>query len=780
MTREWRGRGPPDYGRPVRRLGVIVVMLVLGVAAAPARAAHTVSARVTTSAPVLAEVDGALTYTFAYRAVAEVRGAPECDDWTLSVSGADGASVDREGGASQSLDGEGSVPPGRLARLTVSARCTANAHTATTASEETFVEGPPAPTTAERPAPPSRLLDDPAQAEFSALARRYARLAVLACTARDPADTGARVPLRVLLHRLCDTAAVMALTASLPERGRGTPQRLARLATPRRTRPIRGCGAPLPRRQCTAVTRAARRTLRSIAALAAVGRALRETQLNFAASEDDDQRWAHAAAVRGYAAMFVRAGGAAAAAAAELSRRLARARLDVRLAGRRARGAYRAFASLRALPKSTRARLGSAATRVAARAAIGARRGSLGLRSLLRLGAPTRALASFSQGVTVLMLAGMVDLVADEQNLEPDHPARAAIDARLRRLELLCDPDARAVEIQAAASAVDTLPLQHRALAVAVSTPLRTTPPRDRPAGCPEPLPPPRGPLMAFGGFGTEPGRFDRPTDIAIGPGGMYIADQFNSRVQRFSLDGQFLGAWGGRPTQDEPPGDGQFLEPVGVATDAAGNVYVSDFRADRVQKFTADGQFILKWGTTGTGEGQFQRVGGLAVGPDGFLYVVDPANGRIQKFDADGRFVDSFGTSGTLPGQLFTPRGITTNAAGDVFVADRNEGQVKRFSPSGEFLGEWGRRGLEDGEFNGLYDVAFDPAGNLWTADLYNYRLQKFTPDGRLLAVENRFGSRPEDFNPIAVAVDTRFNVYVTDILGGTGDRVLMFGARE
>src|SRR5438874_2045494 len=40
----------------------------------------------------------------------------------------------------------------------------------------------------------------------------------------------------------------------------------------------------------------------------------------------------------------------------------------------------------------------------------------------------------------------------------------------------------------------------------------------------------------------------------------------------------------------------GYFDLPVGVATDAAGNVYVVDLDTDRIQKFTNDGVFIMDW----------------------------------------------------------------------------------------------------------------------------------------------------------------------------------------
>ncbi len=50
--------------------------------------------------------------------------------------------------------------------------------------------------------------------------------------------------------------------------------------------------------------------------------------------------------------------------------------------------------------------------------------------------------------------------------------------------------------------------------------------------------------------------------------------------------------------------GMGQFLDPVGVATDADGNVFVTDRDNHRVQKFTGEGSFLMQRGSPGSGDG--------------------------------------------------------------------------------------------------------------------------------------------------------------------------------
>src|SRR4051812_12939315 len=68
---------------------------------------------------------------------------------------------------------------------------------------------------------------------------------------------------------------------------------------------------------------------------------------------------------------------------------------------------------------------------------------------------------------------------------------------------------------------------------------------------------------------------------------------------------------------------DGQVISPRGIATDSAGNVYVSD-QNDRVQKFNSSGLFQFKFATGGSGTGAVVAPFGLAVAPSGDIYLTD------------------------------------------------------------------------------------------------------------------------------------------------------------
>ena len=69
-----------------------------------------------------------------------------------------------------------------------------------------------------------------------------------------------------------------------------------------------------------------------------------------------------------------------------------------------------------------------------------------------------------------------------------------------------------------------------------------------------------------------------------------------------------YLTQWGSLGTDS-----GQFSFPTGVATDAAGDVYIAEQGNHRIQKFTSTGVFLNQWGSFGSGDGQFNRPYGVA-----------------------------------------------------------------------------------------------------------------------------------------------------------------------
>ena len=236
------------------------------------------------------------------------------------------------------------------------------------------------------------------------------------------------------------------------------------------------------------------------------------------------------------------------------------------------------------------------------------------------------------------------------------------------------------------------------------------------------------------------------PCGIAVGPGGeVYVSDRRNSRVQRFSPNGEFVDAWGsshkGVGGTHKGARDGALRYPHGIAADAQGFVYVVDAGNFRVQKFK-DGQFVLKWGECGDGEGQFIDPHSVAVGASGQVYVTDgtcDGVNRVQVFSPTGEFLFSWGTPGRGPGQFRSPGGIATDSDGYVYVADIDNCRVQKFTEDGDFVCAWGERGCGDGAFQFPNGLAVG-GGRVFVADTFNHRMQVFTDEG---AYEGQWGGR-------------------------------------
>ena len=135
---------------------------------------------------------------------------------------------------------------------------------------------------------------------------------------------------------------------------------------------------------------------------------------------------------------------------------------------------------------------------------------------------------------------------------------------------------------------------------------------------------------------GSGDGELDRPGGIAISKDDIiFISDSRNHRIQKFTLDGEYLGQFGSFGS-----GHGQLNMPWGIDVDKEGNVFVADWRNDRIQMFTGDGEWLASFGQSGTGAGQFNRPNGVCVDDDGDIYVADWLNNRVQVLAPDGRFV--------------------------------------------------------------------------------------------------------------------------------------------
>lgn len=274
--------------------------------------------------------------------------------------------------------------------------------------------------------------------------------------------------------------------------------------------------------------------------------------------------------------------------------------------------------------------------------------------------------------------------------------------------------------------------------------------------------------ILKWGTSGSANGDFITPRGMATdAAGNVYVADAGNNRVQKFDNNGNFLLKFG-------IPGDvpGGFVTTSGVAVASGGDIYVSDEFTQRISIFNSSGVFQSTFSA-----GSFPTVAtGVALDSAGNVYVSDSGNQRIRKFTATGTLITSWGNGGTGDGQFSGPQGLAIDSADNVYVADTGNNRIQKFTSAGTFITKWGTVGSANGEFTGPFGVSADSSGTIYVADTGNSRIQSFSATGTFIEAFGVAGSGDGEFSgPQDLAADAFGNIFVAD---SGNDRVQKLGA--
>jgi sugar lactone lactonase YvrE len=253
----------------------------------------------------------------------------------------------------------------------------------------------------------------------------------------------------------------------------------------------------------------------------------------------------------------------------------------------------------------------------------------------------------------------------------------------------------------------------------------------------------------------------------------------------------------GGSGSADGTGAAARFAQPVGIAADAADNLYVADSSNLTIRKISAAGVVTTLAGTAGMpgsadGSGaaaQFLYPFGIAADAAGNVYVADLHARTIRKITAAGvvtTLAGTAGVSGSADGsgaaaRFASPVGIAADAAGNLYVADFDNYTIRKITAAGvvtTLAGTAGVSGSADGSgaaarFSGPNAIALDTAGNLYVTDLYNCTVRKITSAGMVTTLAGAVGvcgnvdGKKRDARlgtPAGIAMDAAGNLYVAE----------------
>ena len=296
--------------------------------------------------------------------------------------------------------------------------------------------------------------------------------------------------------------------------------------------------------------------------------------------------------------------------------------------------------------------------------------------------------------------------------------------------------------------------------------------------------------------------QFDAPRGIAVDrAGNAYVADANNSTIRKITREGvvtTLAGVPGERGRTDGEGAGARFSEPFGLATDAAGNLYVADNLNNAIRRITADGVVttLAGAGVAGSADGtgaaaRFHEPRAVAVDADGTVYVADYENHTIRKITSAGGVTtlagspdvqgnaDGSGTAARFRG----PMGVAVDATGTVYVADTGNRSIRKITSAG-VVTTLGLSGSPLGEPRG---IAVDGAGTIYVGDSRTHTVRAITPTGTVSTlagqssrpgVSDGTGTAASFHYPSAVAVDTSGAVYVADTENDTVRIVARGGA--
>ena len=257
------------------------------------------------------------------------------------------------------------------------------------------------------------------------------------------------------------------------------------------------------------------------------------------------------------------------------------------------------------------------------------------------------------------------------------------------------------------------------------------------------------------------------PRGITLSRQGNLLVSEWNGgKIVEFNRVGQQIRSFGTH-----------LRHPAGIATDKAGNIYVTDAAGEqsRLVKFSPDATVVKEIGRRGDKFGEFEHPRGLAITKQSELFVCDRDNSRIQVFNKNLDFIRSIDLRAVdSREQPCKPNDLTFDQAGNMYVTDMSNNCVHCMTMSGHHLISFGSEGDGPGYLAGPEGIHYDKKGFLYVTEYKNHRVSIFKLNGDFVYKFGILGNGDNELKfPMGIITDEDGFVYVCELFN---DRVQIF----
>lgn len=279
------------------------------------------------------------------------------------------------------------------------------------------------------------------------------------------------------------------------------------------------------------------------------------------------------------------------------------------------------------------------------------------------------------------------------------------------------------------------------------------------------------------------------PRSLAIDPGGnLFVYDQFCTCIRRVNTRGVIQTAAGngsyGRVPDSSPASQAYVFAPRGLAFDGDGNLLVANQGLDRIGMITPAGAYREVAGEAAgccrdglpARQALISDPNGMALDAAGRVYFSEFGFDLIRRIDRDGTIRTFAGnrTSGfsgdggpATSAAMNDPAGLAFDSGGNLYVAEFNGRRIRRITPEGTistFAGDGQNRYAGDGgpaaaaSFRNPYGLAITRSGDILVTDLFDHRIRRIVPDGTIstIAGDGRAASSGDGGPAAAASVNT------------------------